>query len=185
MNKYLVYFICIAITALPCVAKAQLKTFSICNSADSVKKINQGDTLVIGCSVAYVLNQNVLDAYRKILRNNSNCTEIVKTYAALSTEQDSVIAKQNERFYELKNKFDSLGNNTGRFLTIAQGSLNQLSDTLGAVAKNINDTKELLTQTQRLLENEKKNQWKDRLKWGMGGFTVGVVVTSVVFLIAR
>lgn len=164
---------------------AQLKTFDICNSADTIKKVNMGDTIIIGCNSAYILNQNVIDNYRKTLQNNRNCTDIVKTYAALSNTQDSMIEQQNQRFNELRDKFDSLGNNTGQFLTITQGSLTQLNDTLGAVAKNINDTKALLAQTKLLLEQEKKNQWKDRLRWGLGGFGVGLAATTIIFLVAK
>lgn len=166
-------------------ATAQFKTFDVCNSADTIKKVNMGDTVIIACDEAYILNQNVISNYRKSLQNNRNCTEIVRTYAALSTTQDSMIEQQNQRFNELKNKFDSLGNNTGQFLTITQGSLTQLNDTLGAVAKNISDTKALLAQTQMLLEQEKKNQWKDRLRWGLGGFGVGLAATTIIFLVAK
>ncbi|MGV3598005.1 MAG: hypothetical protein ACO1PI_09060 [Bacteroidota bacterium] len=176
----------IAIIALQYAALGQLKRFEICNSSDSIKRVNFGDTVIIGCNGgAYLLNQNVLDNYRKSLQNNRSCAEIMKTYSALSNTQDSLIGEQNNRFNELKNKFDSLGNNTGQFLTITQGSLNQLSDTLGAVAVNLIETKQLLSDTKLLLEEQKNNQWKDRLKWGLGGFTVGVVATTVVFLIAR
>lgn len=166
-------------------ATAQLKTFDICNSADTIKKVNMGDTIIIGCNSAYILNQNVIDNYRKTLQNNRNCTDIVKTYAALSNTQDSMIEQQNQRFNELRDKFDSLGNNTGQFLTVTQGSLTQLNDTLGAVAKNINDTKMLLEQTRLLIEQEKKNQWKDRLRWGLGGFGVGLAATTIIFLVAK
>ena len=166
-------------------SQGALKPFDICNSNDTIKKVGRGDTVIINCSAAYILNQNVINNYRKALRSNRGCTEILKTYAALSTTQDSVISKQNQRFNELQEKFDSLGNNTGQFLTVTQGSLAQLSDTLGNVSKTIMQTQTLLSETKILLENEKKNKWKDRLKWGLGGIGVGFVTTSIVFLLAR
>lgn len=178
-------FLLLTNVCLSAMGQGELKTFDICNSADTIKKVNGGDTVIINCNAAYLLNQNVIDNYRKTLQNNRNCTEIVKTYAALSNTQDSMIAEQANRFEELRAKFDSLGNNTGQFLTITQGSLSQLNDTLGAVAKNINDTKQLLAQTQQLLEQECKNQWKDRLRWGLGGFGVGLAATTIIFLVAR
>jgi hypothetical protein len=167
-------------------AQGTLKNFEVCNSADTIKKVNKGDTVIITCnSGAYILNQNVLDNYRKALQNNRNYSEAIQTYAALNNTQDSMIEDQARRFNELKSKFDSLGNNTGQFLTITQSSLGQLSDTLSAVAVSLNQTKQLLFETQKLLETEKENKWKDRLRWGVGGFTVGLVATTVVYLLVK
>lgn len=166
-------------------AQGTLKNFDVCNSSDTIKKVTRGDTVIINCNAAYLLNQNVLNNYRRSLQNNRNCTEIVKTYAALSNTQDSVITQQDRRFNELKAKFDSLGNNTGQFLTLTQGSLTELSDTLSNVSRTIVETQGILKQTQMLLEEERKNQWKDRLKWGIGGFSVGLVATTFVYLLAK
>lgn len=171
--------------ALSSYGQGQLKDFDICNSSDTIKKVNKGDTVIIKCKSAYLLNQNVINNYRKSLQNNRGCTEIVKTYAALSNTQDSVISQQNKRFNELKEKFDSLGVNTGQFLTITQGSLTQIGDSLSNVSRNIQETQNLLSQTKMLLEQEQKNKWKDRLKWGIGGVGVGLVASTLVFIAVR
>lgn len=165
--------------------QGELKTFDVCNSSDTIKKVDKGDTVIINCDKAYLLNQNVINNYRKALQNNRGCTEIVKTYAALSNTQDSVISQQDRRFNELRDKFDSLGTNTGQFLTVTQSSLTQLGDTLTNVSRTIVATQNLLSQTKMLLEQEQKNKWKDRLKWGIGGVGVGLVATTLVFLVAR
>lgn len=185
MKLKAILFFAVALITQAGFSQGTLKPFDICNSNDTIKKVDKGDTVIIKCNTAYILNQNVIDNYRKALRNNRGCTEILKTYAALSTTQDSVISQQNQRFNELRDKFDSLGNNTGQFLTVTQGSLTQLNDTLGSVSRTIQQTQTILSQTKMLLEEEKKNKWKDRLKWGLGGIGIGFVTTSVVFLLAR
>jgi hypothetical protein len=185
MKIKIFFSLMLALVCSYCMGQGVLKTFTVCNSADTIKKVVQGDTVIIACNSAYILNQNVLDNYRKALQNNRNYSEAIQTYAALNNTQDSMIEDQARRFNELKDKFDSLGNNTGQFLTITQGSLNQLNDTLAAVAVNINATKQLLFDTQKLLEAEKENKWKDRLRWGIGGFTVGLVATTVVYLLVK
>ena len=96
-----------------------------------------------------------------------------------------MISNQDKRFNELKAKFDSLGVNTGQFLTVTQGSLTQLGDTLSNVSRTIMETQTLLTQTKLLLEQEQKNKWKDRLKWGIGGVGVGLVASTLVFIAVR
>jgi uncharacterized protein YpbB len=165
--------------------QGKVKSFNNCDTDDDVSKVYQGDTVIIECNVAYILNNNVLNNYYKALQNNRGCTEIVKTYAALSNTQDSVIDQQNKRFNELRAKFDSLGNNTGQFLTITQGSLSQIGDTLSNVSRTIVQTQNLLSQTKLLLEQEQKNKWKDRLKWGIGGVGVGLVASTLVFIAVR
>lgn len=185
MKLRTIILIAISFVAMTSYGQGELKDFDICNSSDTIKKVNKGDTIIITCNEAFILNKNVINNYRKTLRNNRGCTEIVKTYAALSNTQDSVISKQDARFNELKAKFDSLGVNTGQFLTVTQGSLMQLSDTLSNVSRTIVATQNLLTQTKLLLEQEQKNKWKDRLKWGIGGVGVGLVATTLVFLVSR
>lgn len=185
MKLRIILLVAFSFMAISTYAQGELKDFDICNSNDTIKKVNSGDTVIIKCKEAYILNKNVINNYRKTLQNNRGCTEIVKTYAALSNTQDSVISKQDARFNELKAKFDSLGVNTGQFLTVTQGSLTQLSDTLSNVSRTIVATQNLLTQTKLLLEQEQKNKWKDRLKWGIGGVGVGLVASTLVFLSVR
>jgi hypothetical protein len=185
MKLKIIILIAISFLSISSFAQGEIKDFDICNSTDTIKKVNRGDTVIINCSEAYILNKNVINNYRRTLQNNRGCTEIVKTYAALSNTQDSVISNQDKRFNELKAKFDSLGVNTGQFLTVTQGSLTQLGDTLSNVSRTIMETQTLLTQTKLLLEQEQKNKWKDRLKWGIGGVGVGLVASTLVFIAVR
>lgn len=175
----------LALLSVAGMAQGKLKSFQTCTSADSVKKVYEGDTVIINCNNAFIINQTILDNYKKSIRTNANCNDVIKTYAALSNLQDSQIVIQNRRFDELKNKFDSLGNNTGQFLAITQGSLSEVSDTLSFVSAKLTETKQLLIDTQNLLAKEKEDRWKQKLRWGIGGFGVGLVVTTALFLIVR
>ncbi|HYG15849.1 MAG TPA: hypothetical protein VEC12_08860 [Bacteroidia bacterium] len=168
-----------------CSAQGTQKTFTTCTSTDTVKQVFRGDTVIINCNNAYIINQSILNNYQRSLRSNASCTDIIKTYAALSNTQDSQIMEQNQRFEDLKLKFDSLSNNTDSFLVSTQGSLGQLNDNLGSVSMKLEETKQLLVNTQNLLIKEKENLWKQRLRWGVGGFGVGLAATTLLFLAAR
>jgi len=185
MKLKVVLFFLLLYTVQFSFGQGKLKAFEVCNSSDTIKRVTKGDTIVINCNTAYILNQSVINNYRKALQNNRSCTEIIKTYAVLSTTQDSVISQQKKRFNELKNKFDSLGNNMGQFLTLTQSSLTQLGDTLTHVFGTVMQTQNLLLQTKSVLEQEQQNKWNDRLKWGIGGLGVGLVATTLVFLAVR
>ena len=163
-------------------AQGSLKHFNGCATQHNYR-LAQGDTIVIQCDSSVLMNSQNFHiyetAYRQYRLRNPNTGEIIKSYEALVTRQDSMIAGGQRDYNALKLKFDTL-----YYTSLAQ--LDQTSRDVGAVKENITHMSSSLSQTQILIgdaidkvNNERKKSFLNRLYWGLGGLGIGVGITAL------
>jgi purine-nucleoside phosphorylase len=148
-----------------------------------------GDTLLIRSDTIFIINKtsfkNYAATFDKLKDKNLLAKELVANYENLIQVQENMLNTKEAYYQELKAKFDSLAGNATIFIDKSSTSISQISTSLGKASDNLVETQKLLMDSQKLLEEERKNNWKRTLKIGIGGFSVGVVVTALIFLIKK
>ena len=147
------------------------------------------DTLLIHCDTIYVLNKVTFklynDEYIKAKNKDEKTNRLITNYENMIQVQIDML-NTKERFYqELKSKFDSLAGNATIFIDKSSTNISQISTSLGRASDNLVETQKLLSDSQKLLEEERRNSWKRTFKIGVGGFSFGVAVTALIFLIKK
>lgn len=173
---------------------------NIASAQNKLKKIMDGnsvlvartfyaDTLLIFCDTVYVLNKPTFkvyeSAYDKVRTGNTNVNNLVASYDNLIKKQEEIINQKEEYYQDLKSKFDSLVGKSNVFISTSTTNISQISNSLGRATENLVETQKLLTDSQKLLEEERKTSWKRTLKIGVGGFSFGVVITAIIFLVKK
>lgn len=167
-------------------AQAQLRVFNSCTTSSNYRLL-QGDTIIIQCDSVVLLNKrnfNVYEsAYRQYRERNPNTRDLVKSYEALITEQDTMISNGKRDYDALRLKFDTL-----YFSSLA--NLNQTSQDIVLVKDNLANVSNHITQTQVLVGNaiediktERRKSFLNKLTWGLGGLGIGVSVTAILMAV--
>lgn len=143
------------------------------------------DTLLIFCDTIYVLNRPTFKVYEAAYDKKRTQSDLVSSYDNLIRKQEEIINQKEEYYQDLKSKFDSLVGKSNVFISTSTTNISQISSSLSRATENLVETQKLLTDSQKLLEEERKNSWKRTLKIGVGGFSFGVAVTALIFLIKK
>jgi hypothetical protein len=145
----------------------------------------RGDTLYIAYDSAYVLNKRTFklyqDNYKRVQAGNPSLKKLLDEYENLIALQDTML-KEKERYYQgLKSNFDSLLVSSNRFADRTDVNITTINQSLSTATNQINNIKVLLDDSLKKLNQESRKKFK----WALGGFTVGVGVASVAFLILK
>jgi hypothetical protein len=147
------------------------------------------DTLVINSDSIYLVNKPTFDilftTFKKAKDGNSTLINLLANYEGLIKEKDNQLKIKEEYYQKNKTEFDSLVNHTNDFIAKSTADISQISSSLGQATDNLVKTQKLLLDSEKLLEEERKNNWKRTLKVGIGGFTIGVTVGALFFLFAK
>ena len=169
-------------------AQNKLKNVTDGNSL-MVERVFYADTLLIFCDTIYVLNKptfNIYEAAYKMSKSKKeDIKELISHYDNLILKQEEIINIKEQYYQQLKSKFDSLASTATVFVDKSSANISQISSSLGRASDNLVETQKLLNDSQKLLEEERKNNWKRTLKVGVGGFTIGITVGLVLFLVAK
>lgn len=163
-------------------SQGKLKLFDACATKSNFR-LTMGDTIVVQCdstvlmtSPTFRIYETAYDQYRK---QNPRTSEIIKSYEALVTRQDSMILSGQRDYNALKLKFDTL-------FTTSLSQINQTSEDIGAVKNNLNTVSNTLNNTQVLITDAidkvntaRRRSFLDKLYWGVGGLGIGVCVTAI------
>jgi len=182
--RFLPYCLLLPAVIAPLAAHAQgsLKHFNGCATQHNYR-LALGDTIVIQCDSSVLMNSQNFHiyetAYRQYRLRNPNADEIISSYEALVTRQDSMIASGQQDYNALKLKFDTL-----YYTSLAQ--LDQTSRDVGTVKEHITLMSSSLSRTQILIgdamdkvNQERKKSFLNRLYWGLGGLGIGVGLTAL------
>src|ERR1044072_1187025 len=145
--------------------------------------VNNGDTILIQfASGGYVMNNKTFrqynDTYRKFQNGDPATKTLIATYEKLTSKQDSMVRAREADYNELKKNFDALVSTTSGFVDRTDSRIVSIGTTIDTVTRQLTNVSLLLDDALKKLKHENLVKWK----WGVGGFTVGVVVTAVVFL---
>jgi hypothetical protein len=147
--------------------------------------IKKGDVAAISFDTAYVLNKRIYQLYKtnynKVLKGNNSTNTIITAYDELVALQDSMLKTKEFYYQQLKGSFDSLAGNTNLFMDKTDSHLTGISSSLNSASANIENIKLRLDDSLDKL----KSQNKLKIKLAVGGFTIGVVVTAIIFLVAK
>ena len=145
----------------------------------------RGEKILIAYDTAYVLNKKVFklfqDNYTRVKNNNSSVKKLEEVYDSLILAQEGLLEEREQSYQQLKLHFDNLLNSTNTFIDKTNLNVSEIDQSLSSAAIQLNKVNGLIDSSLRKLkvENNKK------ILFGIGGFTAGVVVTTLVFLIAK
>ena len=166
-----IIFLALFILPLAGYSQGKKKTFNDCNRVKN-NEVYLNDTIINRCDTAYIINSRTLNFYKS---SNKDLKEIILI-------QEKQITKQDKEYDQLKTKFDSLGRETTKLIDKSDIKLGEVDNSLNKVNQELEKTKDLIKQTQNILKEEKKQAIKTRIKWGAGGFTVGITSAALLFM---
>ena len=140
----------------------------------------KGDTFVIDCDSVYLLNKKTFSVYQlafeKWKGRDINIKQAFATYESLVELQSRRIEEQDLEYNRLKMQFDSLAESSIAFIDQTGNKLGELTSVLNQVNTNLNSAITNINDTEKVLKAEKKKRIQNSITWGVGGFTLGIVI---------
>jgi len=174
----IIFFFC-----KPCMAQDVITvTDSVGLHAYIVKK---NEIATISFDTAYLMNKKLFQLYKKnynrVLNGDLSSSKIITAYDELVALQDSMLKTKEFYYQQLKGSFDSLAGNTNTFMDKTDSHLVGINTSLNAATTNLENIKVKLDDSLDKL----KSQNNQKIKLALGGFTIGIVLASVIFLVAK
>lgn len=168
---------------------AQGQSQKLCdNKGYSAIKYYKSEIIQVTCDTVYLINTTAYKLFDQVFRNhkasNSDMKRLVNLYDYSKTMYENRIEEQNKEYNALKISFDSLINNSQTLLTETSISLSGISKSLTRIDQSIQNATIGIEETKTLIRSEMKNSYKQKLKFGAGGFIIGIAATSLIFAIA-
>ena len=145
----------------------------------------RGDTLVIGYDSAFLLNKRTFalykNTYQRMQSKDPSTSKLISEYEGLVSLQDSMLRAKEQYYQGLKSNFDSLSSTATSFADRTDVNVKAINTSLTVVSSEISNIKALLDDALAKL----KKQNGQKIKVAIGGFTVGVGVAALIFLLAQ
>jgi hypothetical protein len=150
-------------------------------------RVTRGDTVLINCDSAFVLNPSTFAAYQlqsaKAVRLNATSRELAGAYAGLFNLQEARLSEQSKEFEQLSLKMDSLSRESAHSATRVIFDVDAVSRAVEKVTADLTEVQSMLEQTRSLLANQEKKKKKNgfgRYVIGFGiGFALGIIVNPL------
>lgn len=183
IHHKLLLAICCCLAMQQAYSQGTLKTFKD-SSGTNVYSIYRGDTLLIQCDTAFVVNKNTLSIYKKFYdktrQNNSSFKGIMDSYEHMIHEQDTMLRVKEFYYQQLKQQMDSVTNNSLAFMDKTSLSLQGISSSLDKATTSLVETQRLLEDSRKMLEEERKKRNSRAIKFGIGGAVIGALITALI-----
>ena len=168
------------------VGNAQTQVIELKDSAGLKTYVaEKGDTILVGFDSAYILNKKIFklyqDNYQRVKKGDPATKKLLDEYERLVNFQDSMLWEKEKYYQGLKLNFDSLASTSTRFADRTEVNVTAINQSLANATMQLNNIKALLDKS---LE-ELKAVNKQKFKWALGGFAVGIGVGTLIFLIAN
>ena len=177
----LVLFLCLAVQQG--YSQDMLKTFRD-SSGTSVYSIYRGDTLLIQCDTAFIVNKNTFSIYKKYYdktrQGSSSFKGIMDSYESMIRQQDTMLRTKEFYYQQMKHQMDSLTNNSLSFMDKTSVSLQGISSSLDKATSSLVETQKLLEESRKMLEEERRKRNSRALKFGIGGVAIGALITALI-----
>lgn len=174
-----------ALLAMPMITRAQQVQTATDSLSLRAYLLSRGDTLTLGYDTAYLLNKRIFklysDNYQKVLKGNLASQRIIEAYDSLVTLQDSMLKRKDFYYAQLKNSFDGLQGATDVFIKKTDANLAGLNQSLATANQHLQNVQTSLDASLEKL----KTQNKQKVKLAIGGFAIGIALTSLIFLVAN
>ncbi|MEX2116659.1 MAG: hypothetical protein WEB37_07220 [Bacteroidota bacterium] len=178
-----VFVISIGLIAVSAQLHAQTPvTFDNCKEVRSVLYTG-GDILHIACDSVYVLNTLTFrrydSAYKDLRKKGPSIANLMASYDDIISLQDRRLADQQKSYDELRMNFDNLAGSTSRTIEGSSARLTLAVSSMDSLKGEMIETRRLLSETQSILEAEKRGIDLEKILWGVGGFATGVILGIV------
>jgi len=174
-------FFCLAATQG--YSQDRLKTFKD-SSGISLYTIYRGDTLLIQCDTAFILNKATFHIYRnyydKVRLKSTSFQGIMDSYESMIHQQDTMLRQKEFYYQQLKQQFDSLSGSSLAFMDRTSISLKGISASLDKATTSLVETQKLLEDSRKMLEDERRKRNSRALKFGIGGAVIGALVAALI-----
>ena len=155
----------------------------------SVLRFYKGDTVLITCDTVFLVNTSTYRLYADVFRNFNSKNSDVRKLAALFDQSKELyenrIHQQTAEYEALKKQFDDLVHQSQALVHQTSDKLIAVDNTLNRIDRNISNAQTNIDEAKKLIREEMRLGNKQRLKWGIGGLGVGVVITAVAFAIVN
>lgn len=167
------------LTPLPAQTPA---VFDNCSEVRSVIFV-RGDLLQISCDTVYVLNTLTFrrfdSAYKDLRKRNPSISNLMASYDEIIALQDRRLAEQQRSYDDLRVNFDNLAGSTSKTIEGSAGRLSLAVNAMDSLKTDMVKTRALLSETQSILEAEKRGIDLGKLLWGFGGLATGLLAGIV------
>jgi hypothetical protein len=184
INLHLLLVIACILFSAECFSQSQLVEMKDSTGLHSFSVV-RGDTVYISYDSGYVLNKRTFklfqDNYKRVQSGNPSLKALIQNYESVIALQDTML-KNKEAYYQgLKANFDSLVTHSNTFVDKTSSNINAIDQSLSNATNQLNTIKSLLDDSLERLRKENRQ----RLKLVAGGFTIGIGVAALVFLITK
>lgn len=174
--------------ATPLLAQDQLQ--KLCDNKGYVAIMYySGDAINITCDTVYLINTSAYKLYDQVFRNhkalNADTKRLATLYDYTKTLYENRIREQNEEYNALKIAFDSLAGNSHKLVENTSTKLSEVAGSLTRIDQSIQKANTSIEEVKVLIRSEMKNSYKQKLKWGTGGFIIGITATALIFALAN
>lgn len=183
IHHKLLLVICCCLAMQHAYSQGTLKTFKD-SSGTSVYSIYRGDTLLIQCDTAFLVNKNTFSIYKKFYdktrQGNTSFKGIMDSYETMIHQQDTMLRVKEFYYQQLKQQMDSVTNNSLVFMDKTSLSLQGISSSLDKATTSLVETQRLLEDSRKMLEDERKKRNSRAIKFGIGGAVIGALITALI-----
>lgn len=147
--------------------------------------ILRGETILVGYDTARILNKKIFklfqDNYTRVKNNNSSVEKLEEAYDRLILAQEDLLNEREQSYQQIKLHFDTLMNISKNFVDRTSTNVSEIDLSLASATDKLNKVNLLIDSSLDKL----KIQNNKKIKFGIGGFTLGVVVSTLIILIAK
>ena len=144
----------------------------------SATRYYMGNTISIPCDTVYLLNKMTFQRFNAVYKDPklneliSTQDQLIQVYAQRSKEQD-------KEYGDLKSNFEQVVNNSNLLIQTSKEELSGIKLSLEAAQQNIDGAKTDIGEVKDLLKKDLRRANKEKIKWGIGGLAIGVVVMLI------
>jgi hypothetical protein len=143
-------------------------------------RVTRGDTVIINCDSAFVLNPSTFAAYRlqsaKAVSVNAATREMTRAYESLFSLQEARLSEQSEEFGQLRAKMDSLSIESAHSATRVIFDVEAVSRSVEKVTADLTEVQSMLEQTRNLIASQQQKKKKKNFGRYAIGFGIGFVI---------
>ena len=144
----------------------------------SATKYYRGDTITVFCDTLYVLNKLTFKRFNAVYKD-PKLNELISTQAELIHVYEKRNEEQDLAYKDLKTNFDQVVNNSTLMIQTSREELSGIKQSLESAQNNIDGAKTDIGEVKNLLQQDLRKANKEKLKWGICGLAVGVLVMVI------
>jgi hypothetical protein len=153
----------------------------------AVVRFYKNDTIRVECDTVYLVNASTFRLYDNVFSNQRSLNGDVKRLSLFFDQSKALyenrIKQQAEEYTALKTDFDLLLSKSTQFSMETAKQLSSLNTSLNNIDHSVANANKSMDEARQLIKTEMRQSRLQKVKWGLGGFVVGIAVVSVAVLI--